>query len=164
MEAKGIKEIVKFLQKNYRAELNSRQYEQLRLLFQRRTYSPRALRTLFTISISLDVYPVCEYCQCPINDPNQLSIDHIQPTSKGGGNNVENLQPMHCVCNSRKGNQIEELVVSGPTPPNKRRSKRRFHRTERVSGHDVEELLHKCEEVDAACHHKCDPSNHGRHR
>lgn len=32
-----------------------------------------------------------------------LTLDHITPTSKGGGNEAENLQTMCRSCNSRKG-------------------------------------------------------------
>lgn len=33
-----------------------------------------------------------------------LTVDHIQPKSKGGGEELENKQPMCCWCNFKKGN------------------------------------------------------------
>lgn len=39
-------------------------------------------------------------------DPGDISIDHIIPRSKGGPTTMENLQVVHRVCNSRKGNRV----------------------------------------------------------
>lgn len=33
-----------------------------------------------------------------------LTVDHIVPKSKGGSDDIENLQPMCCLCNWSKGN------------------------------------------------------------
>ncbi len=35
-----------------------------------------------------------------------MTIDHIIPKSKGGGNDQKNLQPMCCGCNRKKGDKI----------------------------------------------------------
>ncbi len=35
-----------------------------------------------------------------------MTIDHIIPKSKGGTNDMANLQPMCCHCNVKKGNKI----------------------------------------------------------
>ena len=35
-----------------------------------------------------------------------MTVDHILPKSHGGRNEVENLQPMCCECNLKKGNKI----------------------------------------------------------
>lgn len=37
-----------------------------------------------------------------------MTKDHIYPKSKGGSDDLSNLQTMCCVCNSNKGNKIEE--------------------------------------------------------
>lgn len=37
-----------------------------------------------------------------------LTIDHIYPKSKGGSNEMSNLQPMCFICNNKKGNTIHE--------------------------------------------------------
>ncbi len=39
----------------------------------------------------------------------KLTIDHIKPISKGGGDELENLQIMCKTCNSRKGNKYKNL-------------------------------------------------------
>ena len=35
----------------------------------------------------------------------RAEVDHIVPVSKGGGNEIENLQAVHGHCNARKGNR-----------------------------------------------------------
>ena len=36
-----------------------------------------------------------------------MTIDHIQPKSKGGDNTLENLQPMCHTCNTKKADKLE---------------------------------------------------------
>lgn len=42
------------------------------------------------------------------DDGTLITKDHIVPSSKGGVNNVANLQPMCSVCNAAKGNKVDE--------------------------------------------------------
>lgn len=48
----------------------------------------------------------CVYCDSTEN----LQVDHIKPVSKGGKDNIENLQPLCKTCNVKKGNKIITLV------------------------------------------------------
>lgn len=41
----------------------------------------------------------CKHC----SSPNRLSIDHIFPRAKGGGDEIGNLQTLCMPCNRRKG-------------------------------------------------------------
>ena len=34
------------------------------------------------------------------------TLDHIRPKSRGGPDNIENLQLAHALCNKRKGNSM----------------------------------------------------------
>jgi 5-methylcytosine-specific restriction endonuclease McrA len=36
----------------------------------------------------------------------EMTVDHVIPTSKGGGNNLGNLRPTHRKCNLIKGDKI----------------------------------------------------------
>jgi 5-methylcytosine-specific restriction endonuclease McrA len=36
----------------------------------------------------------------------KLTTDHVVPVSKGGGNSIENIQPLCTSCNNHKGNKI----------------------------------------------------------
>jgi hypothetical protein len=51
--------------------------------------------------IARDGY-VCGICG-DLVCPTELSIDHIIPVARGGGDDLDNLQVAHRVCNSRKG-------------------------------------------------------------
>ena len=48
----------------------------------------------------------CQMCGISIKDGAILEIDHIHPVSKGGANDLSNLQVLCRDCNAGKGNQI----------------------------------------------------------
>jgi len=44
-------------------------------------------------------------------DPEHAVIDHIVPVSKGGDNEIDNLQWVHTVANKMKGNMSNESFI-----------------------------------------------------
>lgn len=47
----------------------------------------------------------CAICEVRETVENPLTVDHIIPITRQGGNNKENIQPLCKSCNSRKGNR-----------------------------------------------------------
>lgn len=52
----------------------------------------------------------CNACQHPFHYRN-LTVDHIVPKSKAGGDNIENLQLLCQACNSTKGQGTHEQLI-----------------------------------------------------
>ena len=152
MDNQGVKQIIKFLQINYKNSLTHPQYEQLRYLRSIENYDIRALRKVFSTAISIGICPECEYCHNVINDVNELTIDHTIPRAHGGTDAIENLQPMHAKCNSEKGCSMPEkasyTVEQALDTRKRRRSEKRPMRQENVFGHSVEDLKQKCKRID----------------
>lgn len=63
--------------------------------------------------------PYCRGCKKHC-DPrsNQFSVDHIIPVSKGGSNDISNMQIMHIDCNNKKGNDDYRKYLSTEPMPN----------------------------------------------
>ena len=66
----------------------------------------KQIKLLFRLLIGAGQKPICPSCNRPITDVMDFSIDHIYPRARGGGNGLENLQPMHKSCNVTKGAKI----------------------------------------------------------
>ncbi len=47
----------------------------------------------------------CAYCGKPLYSPEETTIDHIIPKSRGGSNHFRNLIPACLPCNRERGNK-----------------------------------------------------------
>ena len=53
------------------------------------------------------------HCLC-CGEQGKLSIDHVVPLSKGGRNDISNLQPLCLTCNTRKNDQEIDYRIDSP--------------------------------------------------
>lgn len=74
----------------------------IRLLVYRRT--PRVNRSVSRKSILLRDRLTCQYCMHPFA-PKSLTLDHVNPRSRGGGNTWENLVASCYRCNNLKADR-----------------------------------------------------------
>lgn len=51
----------------------------------------------------------CAICSLPVSDKDK-SVDHIVPLSRGGTNEISNMQITHLRCNQKKGNRVPPVV------------------------------------------------------
>ena len=67
--------------------------------------------------------PMCAICFLPMtyNDGSQarMTVDHIDPVSHGGGNEIDNLRMVHSICNVTRG---DKPVACDPEVATKTRS------------------------------------------
>jgi hypothetical protein len=85
-----------------------------------------------------------------------MTVDHIVAKKNGGGNEIENLQPMCCHCNSIKGHQVitlDELAdqkdawnVKKAKEADKKREIRKKQRQKQKDRNDPVVIAHKQEE------------------
>ncbi len=75
----------------------------IRLLEYRRI--PHQTRALSRKNILLRDRNTCQYCGCVLTS-GELTLDHVQPRSRGGLSTWENLVACCHSCNRRKGNQL----------------------------------------------------------
>ena len=86
---------------NFLRNLESEQRE--REASHRRRVSVKAAGPMFTLQEWLNLCERHDNCCARCKKPEPLTVDHIQPVSKGGSNAIENIQPLCGSCNSSKG-------------------------------------------------------------
>ena len=61
----------------------------------------------------------CQYCSCSLSEKS-ITIDHITPRSRGGGNTWENMVCCCLTCNRKKGNktptEAKMKLLANPKP------------------------------------------------
>lgn len=82
------------------AQIQSRAWKEWRRRYPGRTLTPEQRDAV----IERDGL-VCGLCGDPVA-LEDVHIDHVQPRSLGGSNELENLQVAHSGCNMSKGNRI----------------------------------------------------------
>lgn len=60
----------------------------------------RHLKKIYSLLILSGHYPICPWCHDYIYNIKDFTWDHIVPKSAGGGDSLDNLQPMHKHCNN----------------------------------------------------------------
>jgi hypothetical protein len=84
-----------------------------------------------TLTVYLRDNGVCGLCGKHV-EPDDVSVDHILPISRGGQNTLDNYQLAHHRCNSAKNNRLPDDERTRPTPRGPRRQSTINHQRERV--------------------------------
>jgi ATP adenylyltransferase len=100
------------------AQLSDKEQEEVELILEQRIADYLVMRNPFGDS-NLDAVPGsirfrvlekakkrCELCGASSNTT-QIDVDHIVPRSKGGSNDISNLQALCRTCNAQKGNKAD---------------------------------------------------------
>lgn len=56
---------------------------------------------------------VCWICKGPLTLAT-MTLDHYVPSSRGGGDEIENLRPAHARCNEERGNEMPKGAKEPP--------------------------------------------------
>lgn len=75
------------------------------MLLPRGSRGERAQRKPLSAQVSLAVFARDDYTCVHCGTRENLTVDHIVPVSKGGTNDMDNLQTLCGPCNSRKGDR-----------------------------------------------------------
>ena len=78
----------------------------------------RQLKKVYEVIGDYKIYPTCKLCGQPIkidsetikhatqSQPMMFTWDHIYPKSRGGSNDLANMQPTHKICNAKKADKV----------------------------------------------------------
>ena len=153
MDNYGVRQVIKYIEKNCRTTLTTKQIEQLKEMKRMPTYNIYKLRILYRIAIDNFVYPECPSCHKAIKTQEYLTIDHIIPKANGGTDDIQNLQPMCKTCNSDKGCVMPEETTCPEVPVKKHRKPhncKKHKQREIIKSRTPEELYNKCKKIDCA--------------
>ena len=79
------------------------------ILFKESNNGIRRINTsVFKESLFNDQNGICGICGQPMSLEEEIHVDHIIPKSRGGTDNINNLQAAHSLCNLKKSDQIIE--------------------------------------------------------
>ena len=150
MDTKGVKQLIEYIEHNCQTMLTPKQIEQLHDMKRMVEYNIYKVRILYRLAIDNRVYPECPYCKQPIKTQDEFTIDHIIPRSKGGTDDIENLQPMQKECNSLKGCEMPEYIECPDIPVKKHRKKRngkKQKQRESVRCRNAEDMYQRCTQI-----------------
>lgn len=156
MNVSDFKDVIKFIL-HTSSSIDARNIDRLNRLKNNHIFSLRDIRFVYRIAIDNGIFPECPWCKNAITDSDTLTLDHKFPTSKGGSDDITNIQPMHKKCNEVKGNIISEDIQYETTmnihvKPHSRSNidkiQNRTNRQSVINATNEQELMKKCAKYD----------------